>query len=116
MPGAINGLLTANAFASVNSTTLHPGAAPADKATVKTYGFNTVGVYVSNAKAGEVMGDEAKAAMAQSMPAELAEDTLTILGSPSPAELRLSPDVQRVLGRAPRPFADWAVRNIAAFR
>lgn len=60
--------------------------------------------------------DEAKAAMAQSMPAELAEDTLTILGSPNPAELRVSPDVQRVLGRAPRPFADWAARNIAAFR
>lgn len=60
--------------------------------------------------------DEAKAAMARSMPAELAEDTLTILGSPNPAELRVSPDVQRVLGRAPRPFADWAARNIAAFR
>ncbi|ANP51762.1 uncharacterized protein YbjT (DUF2867 family) [Streptomyces griseochromogenes] len=60
--------------------------------------------------------DEAKAAMAQSMPAELAEDTLEILGSPSPAELRVSPDVQRVLGRAPRPFADWAALNIAAFR
>ena len=60
--------------------------------------------------------DEAKAAMARSMPAELAEDTLTILGSPNPAELRVSPDIQRVLGRSPRPFADWAARNIAAFR
>ncbi|WP_058041955.1 SDR family oxidoreductase [Streptomyces roseifaciens] len=60
--------------------------------------------------------DEAKTAMARSMPAELAEDTLDILGSPSPAELRVSPDVQRVLGRSPRPFADWAARNIAAFR
>jgi len=64
----------------------------------------------------ELTRDEAKAGMAQSMPAELAEDTLTILGSPNPAELRVSPDVQRVLGRAPRPFADWAARNIAAFR
>ncbi|WP_034087658.1 SDR family oxidoreductase [Streptacidiphilus albus] len=60
--------------------------------------------------------DEAKSAMARSMPAELAEDTLTILGSPNPAELRVSPDVQQVLGRSPRPFADWAARNIAAFR
>ncbi|MEV4613182.1 NAD(P)H-binding protein [Kitasatospora sp. NPDC049258] len=60
--------------------------------------------------------DEAKAAMARSMPAELAEDTLTILGAPNPAELRISPDIQRVLGRAPRPFADWAARNVAAFR
>ncbi len=63
----------------------------------------------------ELTRDEAKAAMTQSMPAELAEDTLDILGSPSPAELRVSPDVRRVLGRAPRPFADWAARNIAAF-
>ncbi|QMU70495.1 SDR family oxidoreductase [Streptacidiphilus sp. P02-A3a] len=64
----------------------------------------------------ELTRDEAKAAMAQSMPVELAEDTLTILGSPNEAELRVSPDVQRILGRAPRPFADWAARNIAAFR
>ncbi|MGW3563835.1 SDR family oxidoreductase [Streptomyces sp. NPDC000941] len=64
----------------------------------------------------ELTRDEAKAAMVQSMPAELADDTLDILGSPSPAELRVSPDVQRVLGRAPRPFADWAARNVAAFR
>ncbi|MFF2149258.1 SDR family oxidoreductase [Kitasatospora sp. NPDC058190] len=64
----------------------------------------------------ELTRDEARAAMARSMPAELADDTLDILGSPSPAELRVSPDVQRVLGRAPRPFADWATRNVAAFR
>ncbi|MFF7409075.1 SDR family oxidoreductase [Streptomyces lydicus] len=64
----------------------------------------------------ELTRDEARAAMAQSMPAELADDTLDILGSPSPAELRVSPDVQRVLGRAPRPFAEWAARNVAAFR
>ena len=59
---------------------------------------------------------EAKAAMTQVMPAELADDTLDILGSPSAAELRVSPDVERVLGRAPRPFRDWAARNVAAFR
>ncbi|MER7053717.1 NAD(P)H-binding protein [Streptomyces sp. NPDC000351] len=64
----------------------------------------------------ELTGDEARTAMAQSMPTELADDTLDILGSPSPAELRVSPDVQQVLGRAPRPFADWAARNVAAFR
>ncbi|WP_406210628.1 NAD(P)H-binding protein [Kitasatospora sp. NBC_01560] len=60
--------------------------------------------------------EEAGAAMARSMPVELAEDTLDILGSPNPAELRVSPDVQQVLGRAARPFADWAARNVAAFR
>ncbi|MFD8706633.1 NAD(P)H-binding protein [Kitasatospora sp. NPDC059648] len=64
----------------------------------------------------ELARDEARAAMSRSMPVELADDTLDILGSPSPAELRASPDVERVLGRAPRPFADWAVRNVAAFR
>jgi uncharacterized protein YbjT (DUF2867 family) len=60
--------------------------------------------------------EEAKSAMSRSMPAELADDTLDILGSPSPAESRVSPDVERILGRAPRPFADWAARHVAAFR
>ncbi|AXB44227.1 SDR family oxidoreductase [Amycolatopsis albispora] len=64
----------------------------------------------------ELTREEAKAAMVQSMPPELADDTLDILGSPSPAEVRVSPDVQRVLGRAPRPFTDWADRHIDAFR
>lgn len=64
----------------------------------------------------ELTREEARAAMARSMPAELAEDTLDILGSPSPAEQRVGPDVERVLGRAPRPFADWAARNVGAFR
>lgn len=60
--------------------------------------------------------EEAKTAMSRSMPPELADDTLDILGSPSPAELRVSPDVERVLGRAPRSFAEWAARHAAAFR
>ncbi|MEV2253935.1 NAD(P)H-binding protein [Streptomyces sp. NPDC050147] len=70
----------------------------------------------SPVKFHELTREEAKAAMSQSMPGELADDTLDILGSPSPAELRVSPDVQQVLGRAPHPFADWAARNVAAFR
>ncbi|MGW9174447.1 SDR family oxidoreductase [Streptomyces decoyicus] len=64
----------------------------------------------------ELTRDEAKAAMTQFVPAELADDTLDIIGAPNPAELRISPDVERVLGRAPRPFNDWVARNIAAFR
>lgn len=64
----------------------------------------------------ELTRAEAKAGMVQSMPGELADDTLDILSSPTPAELRVSPDVERVLGRAPRSFADWAARNVAAFR
>ncbi|WP_330334673.1 NAD(P)H-binding protein [Streptomyces sp. NBC_00536] len=64
----------------------------------------------------ELTRDEAKAAMAQFVPPELADDTLDIIAAPNPAELRISPDVERVLGRAPRPFSDWVARNIAAFR
>ncbi|SFO54987.1 hypothetical protein SAMN05421854_102239 [Amycolatopsis rubida] len=64
----------------------------------------------------ELTRAEAKAGMIQSMPGELADDTLDIIGSPTPAELRVSPDVERILGRAPRSFADWAARAIAAFR
>lgn len=64
----------------------------------------------------ELTRDEAKAAMTRFVPAELADDTLDIISAPNPAELRISPDVQRVLGRAPRPFDAWVARNIAAFR
>lgn len=64
----------------------------------------------------ELTREEARMAMSQSMPPELADETLDILGAPSPAELRVSPDVQQVLDRAPRSFADWAARNAAAFR
>ncbi|GLV87523.1 NmrA family transcriptional regulator [Streptomyces lavendulae subsp. lavendulae] len=63
----------------------------------------------------ELTRDEARTAMTQGMPAELADATLDIVGSPNPAELRVSPDVQRVLGRAPGSFAAWAARNVAAF-
>jgi uncharacterized protein YbjT (DUF2867 family) len=64
----------------------------------------------------ELTREEAKAGMTRSMPGELADDTLDILGSPSPAELRVSPDVHRVLGRAPHTFAHWAARTVDAFR
>ncbi|MFF7156033.1 NAD(P)H-binding protein [Streptomyces sp. NPDC008139] len=64
----------------------------------------------------ELTRDEARLAMTRFVPAELADDTLDILSAPHPAELAISPDVQRVLGRAPRPFRDWVTRNIAAFR
>jgi len=64
----------------------------------------------------ELTRAEAKAGMTRGMPAELADDTLDILSDPTPAELRISPDVERVLGRAPRAFGEWADRNVAAFR
>jgi hypothetical protein len=43
------------------------------------------------------------------------EATLDVLGTPSPDEQRVSPDVERVLRRPPRTFAEWAAENIAAF-
>ncbi|MFD5824559.1 SDR family oxidoreductase [Lentzea sp. NPDC060358] len=64
----------------------------------------------------ELTRAEAKAGMEQLMPGELADDTLDILGSPTPDEVAVSPDVEKVLGRAPRTFADWVERNVEAFR
>ncbi|SDK34082.1 SDR family oxidoreductase [Nonomuraea jiangxiensis] len=60
--------------------------------------------------------EEARAQMSQFMPEPVVETTLAIIGEPTPAELRISPDVAKVLGRAPRTFADWARRHVAAFR
>ncbi|GAA0898291.1 NAD(P)H-binding protein [Pseudonocardia zijingensis] len=60
--------------------------------------------------------DEARAQMLQIMPEPVVETTLAILGEPTPEEQRISPDVEQVLGRAPRTFAEWAARNVAAFR
>jgi uncharacterized protein YbjT (DUF2867 family) len=59
---------------------------------------------------------EAKAQLTTFMPEPVAEHTLDILGAPTPAEQEVSPDVQRVLGRAPRSYAEWVTRTIAAFR
>jgi uncharacterized protein YbjT (DUF2867 family) len=59
---------------------------------------------------------EARAQMLQIMPPPVVGGTLDILGEPTPAERRVSPDVEQVLGRPARTFADWAARNIDAFR
>lgn len=64
----------------------------------------------------ELTRDEAKAMMTRFVPVELADDIMDIISAPSPAELRISPDVERVLGRAPRPFNSWVTRDLAAFR
>ncbi|ARF53471.1 NAD(P)H-binding protein [Streptomyces gilvosporeus] len=59
---------------------------------------------------------EAKAAMMQFMPEPLVESTLDVLGAPSAGLRRVSPDVEMLLGRPPLTFAQWATRNIPAFR
>lgn len=64
----------------------------------------------------ELTRGQAHARMAAFMPEPVVETTLAVLGEPNAAELRLSPDVERVLGHAPRPFAEWARRNVEAFR
>ncbi|MFD7644336.1 NAD(P)H-binding protein [Kitasatospora sp. NPDC059795] len=64
----------------------------------------------------ELTRDEARAHLLRLMPEAVADTTLSILGDPTPAERRISPDVERLLGRAPRTFADWAQRYVAAFR
>ncbi|NMO16086.1 NAD(P)H-binding protein [Pyxidicoccus fallax] len=60
--------------------------------------------------------EEARAMMLRFMPEPVADGTLDILGTPTEAERRISPDVERVLGRPARPFSAWVERNLAAFR
>jgi uncharacterized protein YbjT (DUF2867 family) len=58
---------------------------------------------------------EARTRMLGYMPEPVVEATLGVLGAPSAAEQRVSPDAERLLGRPARSFAEWAERNIAAF-
>lgn len=64
----------------------------------------------------ELSREEARGHLLQVMPEPVVDGTLDILGEPTEAEVRLSPDVGQVLGRAPRSFAEWAVRNAGTFR
>lgn len=60
--------------------------------------------------------EEARAQMVHFMPEPVVETTLAIIGAPTPAEQQVSPDVAKVLGRTPHSFADWARRNVVAFK
>lgn len=64
----------------------------------------------------ELSRAEARAQMLRFMPEPVVDGTLGILGEPTPAEQQVSPDVERILGRPPRTFAEWAARYVAAFR
>jgi uncharacterized protein YbjT (DUF2867 family) len=59
---------------------------------------------------------EARRQLVTFMPEPVADGTLAILGDPTPAELRISPHVEEVLGRPAGTFAGWADRNVGAFR
>lgn len=58
---------------------------------------------------------QARAQMLGYLPEPVVEATLDALGTPLASEQRVSPDVERLLGRPPRSFAEWAARNISAF-
>ncbi|MEV4644821.1 NAD(P)H-binding protein [Saccharopolyspora sp. NPDC049357] len=60
--------------------------------------------------------EEARTQLLQFMPEPVAEATLDILGRPKAVEQQLSLDVERILGRPPRTFAEWTARNIATFK
>ncbi|MFB8275015.1 SDR family oxidoreductase [Nocardia colli] len=63
----------------------------------------------------ELTRAQAHTGMAQFMPESVVEHTLSILGEPTAAEQEISPDVERVLGRGPASYAEWAQRNRAVF-
>ncbi|WP_406055237.1 NAD(P)H-binding protein [Kribbella sp. NBC_00889] len=64
----------------------------------------------------ELTRTEARDRMVRFMPRPVVDATLDVLGSPSADEQEVSPDVEKVLGRPARTFADWAIRNVEAFR
>lgn len=75
---------------------------------------------------GEVLGEpvrfveqthaEAKEVMLRFMPEVIVDNTLGALGTPSPGEQQVNPAVADLLGRQAHTFAEWAARNIAAFK
>lgn len=64
----------------------------------------------------ELSREDAARLMRAHMPPSIVEATLDISGTPNALERRVSPDVERVLGRPATPYAEWARRNVAAFR
>jgi len=60
--------------------------------------------------------DEARTQMLRFMPQPVIDTTLDVFGEPTPAEQRISPDVERILDRPPRTFADWVQAHVAVFR
>ncbi|MFG3037334.1 SDR family oxidoreductase [Streptomyces sp. NPDC048330] len=59
--------------------------------------------------------EEARAGLVRFLPEEAVDGMLSVMGAPGPEERRVSTDVERVLGRAPRSFSAWAERNAPAF-
>ncbi|MEU9168991.1 NAD(P)H-binding protein [Streptomyces sp. NPDC048420] len=64
----------------------------------------------------ELTREQATEAMSQFMPEAVVKGTLDVLGSPLPVEQKVSPDVEKVLGRPARPFSEWVARNLPVFK
>ncbi|MER5311629.1 NAD(P)H-binding protein [Streptomyces sp. NPDC002773] len=58
---------------------------------------------------------EARSRLVRFLPEAAVDGMLSVMGEPLAEERRVSPDVERVLGRAPSPFSAWAARNAPAF-
>ncbi|MFI9502853.1 SDR family oxidoreductase [Nocardia sp. NPDC052566] len=63
----------------------------------------------------ELTRAQAFSGMLQFMPEPVVEHTLTILGEPTPAEQRISADIELVLGRPATGYAEWAERHRPVF-
>ncbi|TQM31896.1 SDR family oxidoreductase [Nocardia bhagyanarayanae] len=63
----------------------------------------------------ELSPAQAREGMLRFMPESVVDHTLEILGSPTPDELLISPDIEKVLGRGAGTYAQWAERNRAVF-
>ena len=60
--------------------------------------------------------DEARAEMSETMPDEYVDAFVSFFADGTLDESRVLSSVQEVTGRPPRPFAQWAEENAAAFR
>ncbi|GAB3831147.1 NAD(P)H-binding protein [Kribbella italica] len=64
----------------------------------------------------ELTRESARERFLRFMPEQVADSTLDILGSPTQAEQTVSGDVERVLGRPARGYADWLSEYLDVFR
>ncbi|WP_344173308.1 SDR family oxidoreductase [Kribbella lupini] len=64
----------------------------------------------------ELTRENARERFLRFLPEQVADSTLDILGQPTDAERAVSGDVERVLGRPARGYADWLTEYVAAFR
>ncbi|WCB91597.1 NAD(P)H azoreductase [Baekduia alba] len=63
----------------------------------------------------ELSREDAREHMLAFMPGPVVDGTLSILGEPTADEQAVSPDVERILARPPRAFAEWAKRHADVF-